>query len=77
MKKTFVLLLFLVAIGNLAQAQFQRVTKTPTKTTQPIKQVKTAGTTPKVIGTVIKPTGNFANPTHVYTQPDGGRLYTT
>ncbi|MBL7752072.1 MAG: hypothetical protein JNN29_11865 [Chitinophagaceae bacterium] len=78
MKKTLALLLFMVAIGNLAQAQFQRVSKTPTKaTSQPIKQVKNPAATPKVIGTVIKPAGNFTNPTHVYTQPDGGRLYTT
>lgn len=77
MKRILGLLLIWGLTAYQAHSQFQRTVKKPaaTTTTRPIKQV--SNTPPRVIGTVIQGNSSFTNPTNVYTQPDGGRLYTT
>lgn len=79
MKKTLSLLLALVALATVSSGQFNRAKTLPAD--KPVKNIPIKTTTPpRTIGTVMMPpapTGNFNNPSTVFTLPDGKRVTMT
>lgn len=73
-KTLFFTISFLLTVYSM-QAQFQQISKKPgaVKKSTPI-----VVDGPKVIGTVIQPpSGNFSNPSNIFTLPDGKRVTMT